>query len=70
MLFLGQIKISSADYSKFEFLSTLSILLMKAILGTKFLSAWRQTVNVWASTPADPSRMTMPPSRTLQKTQE
>ena len=32
--------------------------------GTRYLSAWRQTVSVWGSTPATPSNTATAPSRT------
>ncbi len=41
-----------------------SILLMKHIRGTPYLSAWRQTVSVWGSTPATASNTATAPSRT------
>ena len=41
-----------------------SSLLMKQIRGTRYLSAWRQTVSDWGSTPATPSNTTTAPSST------
>ena len=41
-----------------------SILLMKAMRGTRYLSAWRQTVSDWGSTPATESKTAIAPSRT------
>ena len=41
-----------------------SILLMKAIRGTWYLSAWRQTVSDCGSTPATESKTAIAPSRT------
>ena len=41
-----------------------SILLMNAIRGTRYLSAWRQTVSDWGSTPATESNTAMAPSST------
>ena len=41
-----------------------SILLTKQIRGTPYLSAWRQTVSVWGSTPATASKTATAPSRT------
>src|ERR1700752_4732601 len=41
-----------------------SSLLMKQILGTPYLSAWRQTVSDCGSTPATPSNTATAPSRT------
>ena len=41
-----------------------SILLMKAIRGTRYLSAWRQTVSDCGSTPATESKTAIAPSRT------
>src|SRR4029453_56105 len=41
-----------------------SILLMKHIRGTRYLSACFQTVSVWGSTPATPSNTATAPSRT------
>ncbi len=41
-----------------------SILLMKAIRGTLYLSAWRQTVSDCGSTPATESKTAIAPSRT------
>ena len=43
---------------------TRSILLMKAMRGTRYLSAWRQTVSDWGSTPATESKTAIAPSRT------
>ena len=42
----------------------LSILLTKQMRGTSYLSAWRQTVSVWGSTPWLPSRTQTAPSST------
>jgi hypothetical protein len=42
----------------------LSILLAKAIRGTLYFSAWRQTVSDWGSTPWLESKTTMAPSST------
>ena len=41
-----------------------SILLMNAMRGTWYLSAWRQTVSDWGSTPATESKTAMAPSST------
>ena len=41
-----------------------SILLMKAMRGTRYLSAWRQTVSDWGSTPATESNTATAPSST------
>ena len=41
-----------------------SILLTKQMRGTSYLSAWRQTVSVWGSTPATASKTATAPSRT------
>ena len=41
-----------------------SILLMKAMRGTRYLSAWRQTVSDCGSTPATESKTAMAPSST------
>ena len=41
-----------------------SILLTKQMRGTSYLSAWRQTVSVWGSTPATASKTAIAPSRT------
>ena len=41
-----------------------SILLMKAMRGTRYLSAWRQTVSDCGSTPATESKTATAPSRT------
>ena len=41
-----------------------SILLMNAIRGTRYLSAWRQTVSDWGSTPATESNTATAPSST------
>ena len=41
-----------------------SILLMKAMRGTRYLSAWRQTVSDCGSTPATASKTATAPSRT------
>ena len=41
-----------------------SILLMNAMRGTLYLSAWRQTVSDWGSTPATASKTATAPSRT------
>ncbi len=41
-----------------------SILLMNAIRGTAYLSAWRQTVSDCGSTPATESKSAIAPSRT------
>ena len=41
-----------------------SSLLMKQMRGTEYLSAWRQTVSDWGSTPATPSKTTTAPSST------
>ena len=41
-----------------------SILLMKAMRGTRYLSAWRQTVSDCGSTPATESNSAIAPSRT------
>ena len=41
-----------------------SILLMNAMRGTWYLSAWRQTVSDWGSTPATESNSAIAPSRT------
>ena len=41
-----------------------SILLMKQIRGTRYLSAWRQTVSDWGSTPATESNTATAPSST------
>ncbi len=43
---------------------TRSILLTKTMRGTPYLSACRQTVSVWGSTPATASRTATAPSRT------
>ena len=43
---------------------TRSSLLTKAILGTWYLSAWRQTVSDWGSTPPTAQKTPMAPSRT------
>ena len=43
---------------------TRSILLMKQRRGTRYLSACRQTVSDWGSTPATASKTTTPPSST------
>ena len=37
---------------------------MKAIRGTRYLSAWCQTVSLWASTPSRALNTTTPPSST------
>ncbi len=37
---------------------------MKAILGTSYLSAWRQTVSDWGSTPTWASKTATAPSST------
>ena len=44
----------------------LSNLLTKQILGTLYLSACRQTVSDWGSTPATPSNTATAPSKTLR----
>ena len=44
-----------------------SILLTKQMRGTRYLSAWRQTVSDWGSTPETPSKTTIPPSRTRRE---
>ena len=44
---------------------TRSILLMNTSRGTRYLSACRQTVSDWGSTPPTPQRSTTAPSRTL-----
>ncbi len=41
-----------------------SILLTKQMRGTPYLSAWRQTVSDWGSTPATPSKTVTAPSST------
>ena len=41
-----------------------SILLTKQMRGTPYLSAWRQTVSDWGSTPATESNSATAPSRT------
>ena len=41
-----------------------SILLMKAMRGTRYLSAWRQTVSDCGSTPATESKTAIAPSST------
>ena len=41
-----------------------SILLMKAMRGTEYLSAWRQTVSDCGSTPATESNSAIAPSST------
>ena len=41
-----------------------SILLMKQMRGTPYLSAWRHTVSVWGSTPATASKTATAPSST------
>ena len=43
---------------------TRSILLAKAIRGTRYRSAWRQTVSLCGSTPLTASKTAMAPSRT------
>ena len=43
---------------------TRSILLMNAMRGTLYLSAWRQTVSDWGWTPATASKTATAPSRT------
>jgi len=40
--------------------------LTKAILGTRYLDAWCQTVSDWGSTPSTALKMMMAPSRTLR----
>ncbi len=42
----------------------MSILLTKQMRGTLYLSAWRQTVSDWGSTPSLPSKTATAPSRT------
>ena len=42
---------------------TRSILFTKQMRGTLYLSAWRQTVSVWGSTPATASKTATAPSR-------
>src|SRR3954470_14448795 len=54
--------VESTALSKFA--PTTSILLMKTRRGTSYLSAWRQTVSDWASTPFWASKTTTQPSRT------
>ena len=44
-----------------------SILLMKAMRGTRYLSAWRQTVSDCGSTPATESKTATAPSRTRRE---
>ena len=44
-----------------------SILLMKAMRGTRYLSAWRQTVSDWGSTPATESKTAIAPSSTRRE---
>jgi len=44
-----------------------SSLLTKQMRGTKYLSAWRQTVSDWGSTPATPSNTTTAPSKTRKE---
>jgi len=44
----------------------LSILLIKAILGTLYLSACLHTVSLCGSTPAEASKTAIAPSRTLK----
>ncbi len=43
---------------------SLSILLTKQMRGTSYLSAWRQTVSDWGSTPSLPSNTATAPSST------
>ena len=43
---------------------TRSILLMNAMRGTAYLSAWRQTVSLWGCTPATASKSATAPSST------
>ena len=47
-----------------KFAPTRSILFMKAMRGTRYLSAWRQTVSDWGCTPATASNTATAPSRT------
>ena len=42
----------------------MSILLTNAMRGTSYLSAWRQTVSDWGSTPSLPSKTATAPSST------
>ena len=42
----------------------MSILLTKQMRGTSYLSAWRQTVSDWGSTPSLPSKTATAPSST------
>jgi hypothetical protein len=56
------LRIESIDMSKSA--PTRSILLMKAILGTKYLFAWRQTVSDCGWTPATASNTAIAPSST------
>src|ERR1700745_2436179 len=44
-----------------------SILLMNAMRGTWYLSAWRHTVSDWGSTPATESNSAIAPSSTLNE---
>ena len=44
-----------------------SILLMNAMRGTRYLSAWRQTVSDWGSTPATESKTATAPSSTRRE---
>ena len=50
-----------------KFAPTRSILLMKATLGTPYLSAWCQTVSDWGSTPPTAQNTTTAPSRTRRQ---
>ncbi len=44
-----------------------SILFRKAILGTRYLSAWRQTVSDWGSTPSTALKTPTAPSKTRRE---
>ena len=55
-------RISSTVRSKSA--PTRSILLTKASRGTRYLSAWRQTVSDWGWTPATPQKTATAPSST------
>ena len=61
-LALRRVRIVSTAWSKSA--PGRSILLMNAIRGTLYLSAWRQTVSDWGWTPATASNTATAPSRT------